>query len=526
MTRQMSLLAILGLNLTTSAWSQSVPLYRVTVTERTVKAVNYQYRSGPTAIDFRGTVLLPDAKGDAVVESKSGRTEIDAHFGHLVPPSRFGREYLTYVVWAITPDGHPKNLGEIVPGSSDKAKTHVTTGLQAFGLIITAEPYAAVRQPSDVVVMENEIRPETIGTIEPVQVRYELMPRHGYTYDKPADLKAAEGDGPSVSMGEYESLLELYQAQNAVQIAQASGAAQYAADVLSKTQNQLRNAQALHDRRADKSLMIAAAREAEQTAEDARTLADQRAKDTEIANARATADRERQLRVAAEAQAQQAQTQTQQAQERANQAQARASQAQAQASADRAQLEETRLAQSAPPPQTPAPQVDYSALQPPPQSPPPDGSAQRELRAVLSRSLNQCLPSHDTPRGLVATATSFDFHGAALDPQRMGNVARIAELVAAHPGLTVEVEGHSDSASPEAELLATSRAEAVRDALIRAGLRAALVIVRDLGNSRPIGPNNTAQERSANRRVEIVISGEPIGTVAVWDRTYSVLPGK
>ncbi len=193
MLRQLSVLAIFALNLMPAGWGQSVPLYRVTVVERTVKAVNYQYRSGPTGLDFHGTVLLPESKGNATVESKAGRTEIDAHFSHLQSPARFGGEYLTYVLWAITPEGQPKNLGEIISGSSDKAHTTVTTDLQAFGLIVTAEPYATVREPSGCGgAGEREIRPDTIGSIEPVQVRYELMPRHGYTYNKPADVNAVE----------------------------------------------------------------------------------------------------------------------------------------------------------------------------------------------------------------------------------------------------------------------------------------------------------------------------------------------
>jgi outer membrane protein OmpA-like peptidoglycan-associated protein len=535
MIRQLPLLAILGLNLTFAAWPQSVPIYSVTVVERTVRAVNYQYRTGPTPIDFRGTVLLPESKGDAMVESKAGRTEIDAHFSHLPAPARFGPEYLTYVVWAITPEGHPKNLGEIIPGSSDKAKTHVTTDLQAFGLIVTAEPYAAVRQPSDVVVMENETRPETIGATEPIQVRYELMPRHGYTYNKPADLKTVE-TGPTVSMGEYETLLELYQARNAVQIAQASGAGQYAPDVLGKAQTQLQSAQALHNRKVDKSLVIAAAREAAQTAEDARLLGDGRAKDAEIANARGAAEKERQLRVAAEAQAEQARQQAVQAQRRAAQAQAESQAAQAQAaeaqaqaaesraaagsraSADRMQLEQPRPAQTTPP--VAAPPADFSTVHPPA----PDERPQRELRAALAQRINGYFPSRDTPRGLVATVSSFAFRGAALDSQAMDSTAQIAALVAAHPGLTVEVEAHSDSAAPEAERLAGVRAEAVREALVRGGIPQAAVGVRALGNSRPIGPNTTAQSREANRRIEIVISGGPIGNAAVWDKSYSLGP--
>src|SRR5215471_18869719 len=162
---------------------RSVPLYQVTVVERSVQAVNYQYRSGPTRIDFRGTVLLSNAKGDATVESQRGRTEIDARFENLMPPTRFGREYLTYVLWAISPDGAPHNLGEIVTNASDHGNLRVTTGLQTFGLIVTAEPYSTVRQPSDVVVLENQVRPDTIGRTQPIRAKYELMPRGHYTYE-------------------------------------------------------------------------------------------------------------------------------------------------------------------------------------------------------------------------------------------------------------------------------------------------------------------------------------------------------
>lgn len=513
MLRQLSVLAIFGLNLTSAVWGQSVPLYRVTVVERTVKAVNYQYRSGPTGLDFRGTVLLPESKGDATVESKAGRTEIDARFSHLPSPARFGGEYLTYVLWAITPEGHPKNLGEIIPGSSDKAHTTVTTDLQAFGLIVTAEPYAAVREPSDVVVMENQVRPDTIGGVEPVQVRYELMPRHGYTYNKPADMKAVES-GPMVSMGEYETMLEVYQAQNAVQIAQSSGAAQYAPEVLSKAQSQLQDAQTLRARKADKSLIITAARNAEQTAEDARVLAATRAKSAEIANAQNTAEQERQMRVAAEAQAAQARQQ-------AEQAKSQAQQAQAQASADRMQLEAAQQAQVTPPQPAAPPRIDSSTLAPPPALTPDDRS-QRDLRRELAGRLNECLPSRDTPRGLVATVAGADFQGSALEPQAQRSVSQIAVLLMSHPGLTVEVEGNSDTNSPDAERLAMARAEGVRDALIRAGAPAAAVTARSLGMSRPIGPNATANGRAANRRVEIVISGATIGSTAVWDRSYPI----
>lgn len=515
---------VFSLILTSPAWPQSAPLYRITVVERTVKSVNYQYRNGPTEIDFRGTVLLPEAKGDATVESKSGRTEVAARFNHLPAPGRFGGEYLAYVLWAITPDGHPKNLGEIVPGSSDKAKTNVTTDLQAFGMIVTAEPYAAVRQPSDVVVMENEIRPDTIGTIEPVEARYELMPRHGYTYDKPANPGAAEDQGPKVSMNEYEIRLELYQAQNAVQIAHASDAGQYAGDLLNKAQAQLQKARTLHDQKADKSLVISAAREAAQTAEDARLIGDQRAKDAEIAKARSDAERERQLRASAEDDAKQARMEAQQAKTEAQAAVTQAEQAQAAANADRAQTEETRqdsLPQVPPTPvTTPAASSIISSTMPPA----PDNRAPLELRAKLAQSLNGLFASQDTPRGLVASIPASDFREGQPAASVTARLAQLAVLVKAHPGLTVEVDGNCDSESADAERIAFERAEGVRDALVRAGLPSSFIQARAMGNSRPIGPNTSAQSREANRRTEIVISGAAIGNTAVWDRSYSILP--
>ena len=250
--------------------NRSAPLYRVTVVERSVDAVNYQYHAGPTNIDFRGTVLLAKGKGEATVESRRGRTEIDARFSNLAPPARFGREYLAYVFWAISPEGAPRNLGEIVPDASDHGHLRVTTDLQVFGLIVTSEPYSAVRQPSDVVVLENVVRADTIGHIEPIQAKYELLPRGQYTYTPQEGGPPAQG--AKVSMSRYESLLQIYQAQNAVQIARAQGADKYATDTLAKAEHLLAEARQMEQRHAGRSSVVTLAREAAQTAEDARAI--------------------------------------------------------------------------------------------------------------------------------------------------------------------------------------------------------------------------------------------------------------
>ena len=267
------------------AKSGSAPIYSVTVVARTTKAVNYQYRAGPTRIDFRGTVLLPAGKGDATVESQRGRTDIQASFENLTPPTQYGREYLTYTLWAITPEGAPRNLGEVIPGGSNKARLHVTTDLQAFGLIVTAEPYASARQPSNVVVMENEVRADTIGKIQTIDAKYELLPRGHYTWHVPDSLEPASADQHKVSMSKYEEQLQLYEAQNAIGIAQTANAATYAPNTIAKAEALLQEAQQLQASKAPTSVVIQNAREAAQTAEDARLISERRAQEEKLAAA-------------------------------------------------------------------------------------------------------------------------------------------------------------------------------------------------------------------------------------------------
>ena len=243
------------------------PIYQVTIVSRTTKAINYGHRSEPTKVDFKGTPLLAHARGEAIVESKRGAVLIDAKFERVDPPTQFGPQFLTYVLWAISPEGRPQNLGELVLDSSNKGHLAVATQMQAFALIVTAEPYFSVTQPSDAVVMENAVRPDTIGKIEEVNASYELLPRAEFTYEigKPVAY------GPAVSMKEYESTLAIYEAQNAIQTARAAGAGEYAGDKLAKAELLFRQATS-YDKSAGKDI-VATAREATQTAEDARLVA-------------------------------------------------------------------------------------------------------------------------------------------------------------------------------------------------------------------------------------------------------------
>ena len=485
--------------------SGSAPIYSVTVVARTTKAVNYQYRAGPTPIDFRGTVLLPAGKGDATVESKRGRTDIQASFENLTPPTQYGREYLTYTLWAITPEGAPHNLGEVIPGGSNKARLHVTTDLQAFGLIVTAEPYASARQPSNVVVMENEVRADTIGKIQTIDAKYELLPRGQYTWHVPDSIEPSSAGQQKVSMSKYEEQLQLYEAQNAIGIAQTANAANYAPNTIAKAEALLQEAQQLQAGKAPTSVVIQNAREAAQTAEDARLISVRRAQEEKLA--------------AAEHQAAEAKTAQEQAQAEVRRANAEADAARAQTEAERsARLKAESDAADA---RQRADQVAVMTVQTAVQPAKPNTQA-ADSRMRLLEELNGVLSTRDTPRGLVVTLADPSFNGTALREPAAGQVARIAAVLASHPRLRVDVEGYTDSAATTAT--SSARAQAVEGILLGRGLPQSSVSARGLGDTRPLASNSSPAGREQNRRVEIVISGDSIGNLPYWDRTYSLLP--
>jgi len=499
-----------------SVREDGTPLYRVTVVQRAVKAVNYQYRTEPTEIDFRGTVLLSEAKGNAWVESKQGRTEIDANMERMAPSQRYGREYLTYVLWAISPEGRPHNLGELILSGSGKSHLRVTTDLQAFAMIVTAEPYSAVRTPSDVVVMENEIRPDTAGKIETVNAKYELLPRGQYTWQIPDKLNKELANAPRVSSSEYDALLELYQAENAIGIARQAGAEQYAPNTFAKAEQLLSSAETWHKRKGEQRRVVEYAREATQTAEDSRVIAQQRqqqeklsAADAAVAAAEAKAQDQIATAVAdkqkAEAEAQQARYDAESAQQRAEAE--RQARLRAEADATAARELAARNQASA---------VVTSPRPAPPPVPATNTAETRAMRIRVFEALNTGLEVRDTPRGLVVTLPGTYFSGEALNST--DQAARIAAVLSHFQGLRVSCEGHTGE--DNSEDLSRQRAYAVRVALITNGLPATAVTATGFGNTRPLGANTTVEGRAANSRVEIVISGDSIGTLPFWDRTY------
>jgi outer membrane protein OmpA-like peptidoglycan-associated protein len=489
--------------------SDPQPIYRVTVISRSLEAVNYEHRGGPTPIDFRGTVLLSDVKGTAIVESHRGSVSIEAKLEHLAPPTRFGREYLTYVLWAISPEGRPRNLGEVLVDSSNKAHLKVTTDMQAFGMMVTAEPYYSVTAPSDVVVAENVVRPDTIGTREEVTAKYELLPRGQYTMTiQPGQLHSFGPEAGQLPYDRYEAVLELYQAENAVQIAQSLGAEQFAPESFSKATALLSQAQDMNARKLDTHAIVSAAREATQMAEDARTIAVKRRDEERHLRELQQSQDQGELRRRAEEEAAQAQAQADaeradRERDRAEQAQAEAAHAQALAAQQAAQ----QRAAVAPPPN---PSLDRSTDR---------SSVQQQHRAALFAQLNSTLSTRDTPRGLVVTIgdAMFEPGNGQLRTVASQPLANLAAILSSHPGLRVRVEGYADSGP-----LSDERAQSVRTALVVSGAAPNLISALGYGNSRPLAPSATAAGQEQNRRVEVVIDGDSIGNRALWDHPYSL----
>jgi outer membrane protein OmpA-like peptidoglycan-associated protein len=497
------------------------PLFRVTVVGRTTAAINYRPRSGKTKVDLVGTPLLPEARGEAEVSGEEGYIEIDARVRNMQPATRFGREYLTYVLWAITPEGRAKNLGEIQIDDDD-ARVEVTTEFQAFALIVTAEPYFAVTQPSDVVVMENVVRDDTKGTVGTVQARYELLKRGSYLMDQSANfaVKPLEPGAP----------LDLAEARNAVELARIAGADRYAADSFAKAQKLLGDAEVAREKRKRGNEVMMPARQAAQTAEDARLIALQRQEDEFEAQQRAlAAQRERDAQ--ARAQAERERAQAEEARRRQAELDAQTAAA-ARAAAERERLETERARQEALKAQSDAEQAraaaeaaklaaDAQAQQARAQAEQAQAAVARAeqektaLREQLREQLSVVLETRETARGLIVNVSDvlFDTGSATLKPGAREKLARVAGILASHPDLTIEIEGHTDSVGGDDfnQRLSERRAESVRAYLVQQKISPGSVGAEGFGESRPVASNATAAGRQQNRRVELVVSGESIG---------------
>ena len=497
-------------------------IFQVKVISRSVQAVNYKHRGGATRLDFAGTDLMPMANGEAKVESERGTIKIKAEFGNLDNPTLFGTEYLTYVLWAISPEGRAENLGEILVGDNSRSKLDVTTDLQAFALIVTAEPYYAVQQPSNVVILENVVRPDTKGTTEAVSVEYQLMQRGGYI---PTGYKF----DPVILNTRLP--LEFFEARNALRIAQSEGADTYASDSYQHAV-QLMNTVDLYatHEHLDRKQLISVAREAVQTAEDARAIAvkrmdEQRQADERQAaidaqaNTQAQADAAVRLRDQAQADAASAQAAKNQAQSDAAQARTEAAEAQFATAKAKSDLADSQAAAATAlsAAQADAEQARLTAQQS------QEGLQQADadkaaMRIRLSEQLNTILQTRDSARGLIVSMSDvlFDTGNYSLKPGAREKLAKVAGILLAYPGLNIAVGGYTDNVGGDEmnQQLSDHRAGSVRDYLVQQGVADGAVSAEGYGNTLPVASNDNSAGRQQNRRVELVVSGEAIGEQA------------
>ena len=540
-----TLMLAVGITLSLSAFAQtnsqnltiepmsSMPTFRVTVISRSVQAVNYQHRSGSSKLDFAGTDLMPSANGVAEINSKRGSIAIEAEFGDLQKPTTFGNEYLTYVLWAISPEGRAVNLGEVLLGDNHRSKLNVTTDLQAFALIVTAEPYYAVRQPSNVVILENVVREETKGTTEAVNAKYELMERGGYI---PTGYKF----DPVILNAKLP--LEFFEARNALRIAESEGAQQYAPDSYQHAVQLMNRADSdATSKHIDKKPLIATSREAVQTAEDARAIAVKKMDDVRLANERqdsmdaqanslaqadeatrrkeqAEADMTRAQAAKAQAESDTLNAQAANAQAQSDAAKARNDASDAEAATAKAQSDmaanqaSSATAISAAQADADQSRADTLKAQQAAQQAENDKAA---MRTRLSEQLNSILQTRDTARGLIVSMSDvlFDTGKYSLKPGAREKLAKVAGILLAYPGLNIEVGGYTDNVGGNAmnQTLSENRAGSVRDYLVQQGVASNSVSARGFGNSLPVASNDNFAGRQQNRRVELLVSGEAIG---------------
>ncbi|MFZ4986671.1 MAG: OmpA family protein [Blastocatellia bacterium] len=541
MAIMMTLMLIGGLSTARGQQTYDRPQVVTIRVARTIKSVTYRPNSGQTTIGMQGTALIPLAKGELRVQNKQGVTYIEGSISKLEPASKFGGAYLTYVLWAITPEGSVNNLGEVIVNGTG-ARIKASTNQQSFGLILTAEPYFAISVPSEMVVVENTILPATLGKIEAVDAKYELLERGKY------------------ENGVFESLriepkvpLELYQARNAARIGEWLGIDKYATESWAKAMIELKNAEGYQSRKeSNRKSVQMTARDAVQIFEDARVIGLKRMDEERLANERRAAQ-ERQARARAEAEAEAQRRREEEearkreeearrraelereveaarreraeaekmkaelatAQEAQRRAEAEAARARAVAeqelarkSADESRRREEEARRSAELARQAAEQSRIAAEQ--------AAREKAELRARLLQQFNAVLDTRDTERGLVVNMGDvlFDTGSFTLRQLAREKLARLSGIVLNYPGLKLEAEGHTDNVGGEAfnQKLSEQRAGAVRDYLLSQGIPTDQITSSGKAFSMPVADNKTPAGRQQNRRVELIVSGEVIGT--------------
>ena len=490
---------------------------------RTAQAMTYRRGSGAVKVSLHGTSLMTQGTGEASVENKGNRVEIEAKFQSVEEATKFGLEYLTYVLWAVSPEGRAVNLGE-VQIKNGNGQVKAITDMQTFGLVVTAEPYFAVSQPGDEVVLENA---GGAGG-EQITATYELL---GHGVYSSSNTKI----GDAIFGIDRKTPTELFEARNAVRIANNANAGKYAADVIAKASQQLQGAEDAYRQKRDSKTVVSMARDAVQTAEEARVIsvkqkaeedaqaqaaAEKQAAEDRAAKARADAAEEANRRQ----QAEQARKDAETAQAEAERMKQEALQAAAEAQKAKEEAEQARQAAVAEQQAALAQRQDALAQKAAAEA---DAEKAREaaakadaekadLRAQLRAQLNAVLQTSDSARGLIVNMSDvlFDTGSTLLKPAAREKLAKVSGILLAHPGLTLQVEGHTDSVGSDEfnQNLSEQRAHAVLDFLAEEGVSSSSITAKGFGKTQPVASNDTADGRQLNRRVEIVVSGDAIGS--------------
>jgi outer membrane protein OmpA-like peptidoglycan-associated protein len=441
-------LALFALTLPLSLQAQEVERDVSVQSQETARLDGFSYQEGPEShLAFHGTPIALAASGEADVEFQDGRARVDVDVKKLPKVSSLG-PFATYVLWAVTADGNANNLGSI-DVKDGNGSLEATTPLAQFALIVSAEPHYAVTVPSRAIVLQN-LAKDVKGK---KFVITEFKERIDYASLEP-QLKGADDKTP----------LDLVQARYALAIAGGADAKRLAPKEYSLADALLNKAEAAQ---ADKKYDVRKgvpqmARDAVQAGEDARRVA-------------VTALAAEQKQAAARAARQQAESQA------------------ALEAAAAAEAARTHEAQAA----------DQATL-----------DANRAARADLVARLNRVLPTHDTERGIVAEIAGVHFATgkATLNPEAREALARFAGIVAVYPSMKFRIEGHTDNTGSDAinRPLSLNRAGTVRDFLVAQGVPNSSIDMDGLGPDHPVASNDTAEGRARNRRVEIILTGDPV----------------
>jgi outer membrane protein OmpA-like peptidoglycan-associated protein len=478
------------------------------------------YPEGPTiSVKFLGTSRLPLASGEAKVERKKGMTEIEVELDEMKPSIGFGGDYNTYVLWIVSPEGEVDNVGEFIL-EGNRSKLNVSTPLETFGMMVSAEPHFLVGLPSRFVVLENT-RPTVDMPLKVSELRYR---GHAgiYRFDNESLAEVAEARG--------ETRTHIEAARTAVALAERAGAARFARAELDKARAALESAEARYRMGASGRDEMLVAHEVIRLAVDAEKLAGERAFDSALSQERkVNADRIAELSTAIAAAKSEAERSRLEAEQKALDAEisakaGRAAEREAAEAAKRAAEAEDK-ADQAERQRIVAEEAKLDAQRETVEAQRDRSLAEREAaearlegqkaREALREAMVGIAAVRESARGLIVSLPNILFESgrADLKPEGREALAKISGVLLITNGYRLSVEGHTDNVgSPEENLvLSRKRGESVRDYLLGQGLSPAAMTVVGFGESQPVASNETGAGRLENRRVEIVVLDLGVG---------------